>query len=459
MFRSLAPLRGVGGLLWGFFLLVTVGLSGCFKETTVLINADFAATVAGNNYTAPIQVHIENTTTGADFYLWTFEGGNPASSTQKNPGTITYSKAGSYTIQLEAWNDTQRNKKEFTFTVDSTVQCGFETEILINDFAPAFVKITNTTQGASTFLWTFEGGTPETSTAQHPDSVFFSGEGEHRITLEAGNGGETFTTTKTITLQAPLHVNFEIEPSFDDFDYEAPFRANLVNKSRNGLTYKWECERAHIDWDWGRNTELYISQAGSYTIHLTVSNGKETKTVSEDIHIKPNTNLYTVRNVKFGIKAAANSMGYAYSLPQRAIVRANEISNANGKNITLLFSGLNANFGQCFFVSPDYAKESGFYEIPYAAKTYFVNKPEESNIAFTDADFEAMTNDNLLQTIDIKSAGSTTGTPWFDNSLLPRFVLFETETGIKGVIKIRDFVQAGNNSYILCDIKHQKKAH
>jgi PKD repeat protein len=440
------------------FLFIIACVAGCFKETTVLVNADFIATVAENNYTAPLQVHIENTTTGADFYLWTFEGGSPATSTQKNPGTIIYSQAGTYTITLEAWNDTQRNEKEFTFTVDSTVQCGFETEILINDFAPAFVKITNTTQGASTYRWTFEGGSPETSTAQHPDSVFFSEEGEHRITLEASNGGETFTTTKIITLQAPLYVNFEIEPSFDDFDYEAPFRTNLVNKSRNGLTYKWKCERAHLDWDWGRNTELYISQAGSYTISLTVSNGKETKTASENIYIKPNTNLYTMRNVKFGIKAAANSVGYAYSLPQRTIVKTNEISYANGKTIALLFSAINASYNQCFFVSPDYADQAGFFAISYATKTYFVNKLEESSIVCTDADFEAMTNDDWLQPIDIKSAGTTTGTSWFDNSQLPRFVLFETETGIKGVIKIKDFVQAGNNSYILTDIKHQKTA-
>ncbi len=151
-------------------------------------------------------------------------------------------------------------------------------------------------------------------------------------------------------------------------------------------------------------------------------------------------------------------MGYAYSLQERAIIKTNEINSTNGKDVAILFSGLNANYNQCFFVSPDYAVQTGFYAIPNASKTYFVNKIEESGIAFIASDFDAMTNSAQLESLDIKQAGNTTGTPWFDNTQIPRFVLFETAGGIKGVIKIKAFVSEGNYSYILTDIKHQKTA-
>lgn len=441
-----------------FFFTATVYFTSCYKESILLVNANFTTTIEGNNYTAPVKVQLENTSTGADFYLWTFEGGSPASSSEKEPGAVTYTKAGTYTIVLEAWNNTERDTREFTFVVDSTVHTGFDAEILINDFAPAYVKITNTTEGANSFLWTFEGGMPETSTEQHPENIFFAEAGEHAITLEVSNGGESFAIGKTIVLKPTLNIDFDIESYFDNFDYQAPFTANLINKTRSGLTYEWSCSGATFGNATAENTTLHIASSGTYTVTLTAGNGQETNSFSREITIKENTNLYTVNNVKFGIKAAANTVGYSYSLSQRTIIKTNDIDETNGNSIVLLFSGLNTSFNQCFFVSPDYAEETGFYEIPNASKTYFVNKVEESSITFTSSDFDAMNNDNLLQTLDIKSAGTTIGTPWFDNTQIPRFVLFETADGVKGVIKIKAFVSEGNSSYILADIKHQKTA-
>jgi len=44
----------------------------------------------------------------------------------------------------------------------------------------------------------------------------------------------------------------------------------------------------------------------------------------------------------------------------------------------------------------------------------------------------------------------------FDNSVVPRIVLFQTRDGRKGAIKIKQFVQNGAASYIVADIKVQK---
>jgi hypothetical protein len=66
-----------------------------------------------------------------------------------------------------------------------------------------------------------------------------------------------------------------------------------------------------------------------------------------------------------------------------------------------------------------------------------------------------MTDDILLAGVTITE--TTAGIQEFDNSVVPRIVLFETEDGRKGAIKIKDFVVDGLNSYVLIDVKVMKE--
>lgn len=427
----------------------------CYKESELLVNADFKITIANGNYTAPVRLTLENSTTGADFFRWSLEGGNPSSSDEKTPGTITYPRAGTYHITLEAWNNHERGTKTIAFEVDSAVTVSFHAEARINDFAPATVHITNTTQGASSFLWTFEGGTPATSTLQHPAGVVFDQPGEHTITLVAGNGREEFSLSKTITLGQPLAVDFDIAPSFDDFDYEVPFTASLLNKTTSGLTYEWTASGGEIA---DRNTEhsvLRLVTPGTYTVTLTADNGKESKTAVKEVTVKANSNLYTMTGVKFGIKAAVNTIGSFYSLSRLAIIPQGSVTEGNGSDIDIVFFGINTTFEKCYFTSPDMAGSAGFYNIPGATTTYFVNTIETSGISFSSSDFDAMTDDALLRTLNIKQAAGTTA--WFIAYPVPRIVLFETADGRKGAVKIKAFVSDLAQSHILADIKFQKE--
>ncbi|NDV70030.1 PKD domain-containing protein [Dysgonomonas sp. 25] len=442
-----------------YLLLITLTtlllLHACYKESRLLVNADFQATITEENYTAPVKVTFENNTTGADFYKWTFEGGSPTESTEKTPTSVTYNQAGTYTIKLEAWNNHERGEKEFTFSVDSAVNIVFDAEILVNDFAPATVKIINNTEGASTFSWTFEGGNPATSDEQYPGNILFSEAGEHTIKLQVGNGRETFELTKTITLDNPIAVDFDIEPSFDDFDYEAPFIANLKNRTTSGLTYQWTASGGTIADAVAENTTITIQNPGTYTITLQGNNEKEAKTASKDITIKANTNLYTMKDVKFGIKSAASTIGSFYSLKSREIIRQSDVTAENGAGINILFYGINQSFEKCYFTSPDLATNAGFYAIPNATRTYFINTLESTAVTFSPNTFDTMTNDMPLRSIDIKAAAGTT--TWFIANPVPRIVLFETADGRKGAIKIKAFVSEQGESYILTDIKFQKQ--
>ena len=439
-----------------FILVVIVFfLSSCYQETTLIVKTDFNYMVRDNNYTSPVKIELENKTTGADFYQWTFEGAEPALSDKKDPGIITYTQAGTYIIKLEAWNDTRRDEKTMTVSIDSAVTVAFNLEVLVNDFAPAEVKITNNTKGASSFLWKFENGEPAESTEQFPANVLFNEAGIHAISLIVNNGRETFELSKTIELKAPITVDFDMEPSFDDFDYEVPFTAALINHSASALTYQWSATGGTITNSVDENTEINFTQAGTYTVTLTASNEKETKSVSKELILKENSNLYTLNNIRFGTKKAENSIGCFYSLINRDILLSNEVDASNGSDIYLVFFGLNDTFGKCSFVSPDNITGLGFDAIPNANTTYFINKIEETSLGFTDNDFQSMITDQTLRSLDIRaSAQSDT---WFTNVFIPRLVLFETAGGVKGVIRVKAFVSEGSQSYILTDIKVQKE--
>ena len=66
-----------------------------------------------------------------------------------------------------------------------------------------------------------------------------------------------------------------------------------------------------------------------------------------------------------------------------------------------------------------------------------------------------MEDDSLLEAMTIEE--TIGGIQDFDNTIVPRIVLFETSDGRKGAIKIKELVQAGTNSHIVVDIKVQKQ--
>ena len=79
----------------------------------------------------------------------------------------------------------------------------------------------------------------------------------------------------------------------------------------------------------------------------------------------------------------------------------------------------------------------------------------ECEASLSVAEFDAMTDDSLLDGLDIEE--TIGGIQDFDDSVVPRIVLFETWDGRKGAIKIKDFVADDINSHIMMDVKVQKQ--
>ena len=143
-------------------LMPTIIFTACYKETAIPVKADFSTAFVNADESVPVQVSITNQSTGADAFEWTFEGAEPTSSSDENPGTIVYNTAGTYTITLEASNiDGSTNTFEKTITVVDGIAINFSTEIIESHYPPVEVALTNSTDGVGlSYLWTFEGGTP-----------------------------------------------------------------------------------------------------------------------------------------------------------------------------------------------------------------------------------------------------------------------------------------------------------
>lgn len=438
------------------YLLTLIQFYSCHTEQTIPVEIDMAMYIKDDNHTSPLSVTIENETKSASSFRWTFQGGEPATSTKENPGTVVFTEPGEHIITLEAWNDGDHTSKAYTVRVDSTVTAGFKTEVDISNYAPAIYKITNLSAGGSTYKWIFEGGEPTSYDGQNPPDITYANYGRYTIRLTINNGSAIFTSEQEITVREPLDASFSFIPSFEDVDdMEAPLSATFETQLQSVESLWWECSGATITNNTSADAGIHFPIAGQYTVYLNVSNGKQTKQVSHDIFIKENTNMRTHKDIKFGINTASETIGSLYSTRLRRIFKTSEVNNSNGALIDIAFFGLNSDFTYNQFVSPNKLTETSLTEIPNAKSTKFINKTELGYISLTPQQFTTMITDDLLKKLHISEVKY--GDEFFTAKILPRVVLFETLDGRRGAILIKEFVSSGTgDSYILTDIKIQK---
>ncbi len=129
---------------------------------------------------------------------WTFEGGEPANSTEQNP-VVVYNTPGVYDVKLTVANETSEHSqtKSELITVEPTT----ETDAVAANFTAdkdsvavdSSVQFTDASTGNPTsWNWTFEGGTPANSTEQSP-IVSYDTPGAYAVSLTVSNGDAEHT--------------------------------------------------------------------------------------------------------------------------------------------------------------------------------------------------------------------------------------------------------------------------
>ena len=435
------------------FIILLFSLVSCYRETVLDVVPEFSYSVENEDYEVPATLIINNETTGANSYFWTFEGGVPETSDRKDPGEIRYYKAGKYKIRLEARNDFHQSAKELEVELDSLANLRFIPEIRINAFVPAEVEIHNLSVGADEYEWIFEGGNPSSSREKNPPVIRYENPGEYEIRLSAKAGRKTHAMTEKISLLPALETDFVLIPSIESEDMEVPWKGFLQNKTVNGISYRWSSNGGKILNDTAFHTEIRFESSGDYTVYLEADNLKQKKQQSQTIHIKQNSNIYSFSDIKLGINTASH--GCFFSSKLRKVFSQNEIDDENGGKIDFAFFGLNSSFNYWTFLSPDKVQDAVFQAIKNAIHTRFILFPENYTVPFSITDFDEMVNDGKLKSISFIPYFSVE--EYFTSKInLPKLVLFETDDGRKGVLKIKEIIDEGQQSYIVSDIKIQK---
>jgi PKD repeat protein len=349
----------------GLMIILTYLIYSCYKEETVDLASDFEFTVEGEDYSVPVEISLENKSRGADRYEWAFEGGIPATSTAKQPDNVWYKNAGEYRIKLTCWYKDRPEAKEVILQLDSAIQISFDTQILVNPIAPVEVAIDNQSFGSSYYQWTFEGGIPEQSGERYPPVIRYENPGEYAIRLEISNGREKQETTRTIRVLPRMENDFTVEFSFEDEDMQAPAVVYLKNRCIGVLSYKWEVPGGTIGNDTASSTSVYFEHPGKYEITLQTGNDKESKTVKKSVEVFSNTNLLSMENIRLGVNSS-DKYGMFFSGYFRKAFTGEEIEEDEtlGRQVDIIFFGLNSRFTYCRFLSPDSADLFTFRPVP-----------------------------------------------------------------------------------------------
>lgn len=435
--------------------MLTCLVSSCLKETAVPIESAFTIE-ASEDKTSPVTIQLKNESYGADEYEWTFEGGVPGSSNQRDPGNVVFLQAGEHKITLRVWNAVEEKMSQQTLRVDSAMTIDFDFSIALNDIAPGVVSITNKSKGGNQYEWTFEGGIPSTSNQQHPGTITFAEGGEHKIHLRVFNGSKYEELTKSLTLQPPMQADFSYAPLPVDQDWEAPLTLETTNLTTGGLSYRWVCAGASVQSPTSETTIIRFEHAGTYKLQMIADNGKEEKVVEKSIVIKPNSGIITQNDLKFGINEAKNSVGCFYSAKEGGVVTSSKIVEKQcGAWVDFGFFALNSSFNYCYFFAPNQAKANSFPKIDNAQDATFINNPGSMGVNITNAIFDNIKKSSDMNQFSKWSEGRLTS---FNKTGTPHFVLVRTADGRRGVIRIKEFVQDGSQSYIVADVKLEKRA-
>ena len=143
--------------------------------------------------------------------------------------------------------------------------------------SPGAVQFTNLSLEATSWVWNFPGGTPSTSTEQHPH-VVYNTPGQYSVSLLASNaaGNDQSVISGYISVGASPSANFNYSVN--------GFTVNFSNTATNNPNgYFWTFGDGMTS-NAPNPSHLYTSE-GTYTVTLQVENACGTNTINQEVTI------------------------------------------------------------------------------------------------------------------------------------------------------------------------------
>ncbi len=278
-------------------------------NTTPVIS--FASSISGNT------INLTNNSSGGVSYAWDF--GDGTSSNEPNP-THTYANNGTYVVQLTGTNSCGTITETETILI-STVSAPTAdfTANITSGCGPFTVNFTDlTTGGATSWEWSFPGGSPATSTDQNP-SVIYAVPGNYTVSLIAANSAGNNSAFETD------YIEVGGTPNSGFLSMVNGSVSTFINSSSDATSYSWDFG------DGTNSTEVspqhtYVND-GTYTVILSATNACGTSTSQEMITI----NTLTAPMAGF---SASTTTGCA-----PMAVQFNDSSSANTSSWNWTFEG------------------------------------------------------------------------------------------------------------------------
>jgi len=223
-----------------------------------------AFTASTTSVTAGGQVTFtDQSNGGATSWSWEFAGGNPSSSALQNP-VIQYNTPGTYTVILTAGNtygsDVEEKINYITVTVPPPV-ADFSSDITTVWVGGQVTFTDQSTGDPASWLWTFQGGVPATSSLKDP-VVRYDNFGSYQVSLTITNAGgsNTKTVSNYITVtDGMLHYC----DSYGDAGYEWISSVALNTDNFNSPS------PYTLGYEDFIGTKTFVLEPGTYNISLT----------------------------------------------------------------------------------------------------------------------------------------------------------------------------------------------
>ncbi|HYC32160.1 MAG TPA: PKD domain-containing protein [Gemmatimonadales bacterium] len=227
-------------------------------------------------------------------YSWDFDDATPAVTTAN--ATHTFAAAGTYTVTLtvtdnEGASDDASQDVTVSATANTNPTANFT--FACSDLTCDFTDGSSDADGSiASRSWTFESGTPATSTTTNPADVAFPATGDYDVTLTVtDNQGGTGNVTKTVSVTAPAAgaptASFDVTCSAST--------CTITNTSTNltgAETWAWTFGDGQTSTDEDPAPVQYtVNDVTDFTITLVATNASGSSQATRVVTVSPAATL------------------------------------------------------------------------------------------------------------------------------------------------------------------------
>ncbi len=223
-------------------------------------------------------------------WLWTFPGGIPSTSTDRNP-IVTYNSIGTYDVTLVVSNSAGTDSEMFSdyIEIDDKPTCVWSEVVDLRH-----VDFTDNSERADSWFWKFGDG--NTSTERNPSHDYLK-DGTYNVCLKTTNSCGSKEVCKRIDVYTPVTADFEIDNQDGCAPYYVTFRNN---SSDNATSFKWTFPGGTPSTSLLREPTIVYNKKGEYDVTLQVSNKKYSDQKSYKKYIR----IDTLPIAEFGYNAS-----------------------------------------------------------------------------------------------------------------------------------------------------------